>query len=277
MSVDKAATDGSKYVLGHVDTEIQRLILQGRLHNDFTEHALRRAGLRTGMRVLDVGCGPGDVSMIAARLVGPEGAVVGVDAAADVIELARARAAKQGLESVSFQATPISDISVDEPIDAVIGRFILMHLPDPVTALRHLAALTRPGGLVAFCESDITPAYSVPYLPLFAAMKDGFARVFQGAGIDPAFGGKLHTLFGRASLGKPRLALGAPLGTADDAEILSYVIETWRGIFPVAERLGLIPDELADLDTLTQRLQDEVAAAQALVVMPPLICAWTEV
>lgn len=277
MSIDQTSTDGSTYVLGHVDTEIQRLILQGRLHHDFTEYALRRAGLRPGMRVLDVGCGPGDVSIIAAGLVGEEGSVVGVDAAADVIGLARARAAAQGLETISFQATPIANIAVDEPIDAVIGRLILMHLPDPVAALRHLAALVRPGGLIAFCESDITPVYSVPDLPLFAAVKDAFARSFRAAGVDPAFGGKLHTVFRRADLGTPRLALGAPLGTADDTEILAYVVETWRSILPVAERLGLVPEELADLDTLGQRLQDESAAAQAVVVMPPLICAWTEV
>lgn len=277
MTIDQTSTGGSTYVLGHVDTEIQRLILQGRLHHDFTEHALRLAGLRPGMRVLDVGCGPGDVSMIAARLVGQEGSVVGVDADADVIELARARVAEQGLQTISFEATSIADISLDESVDAVIGRLILMHLPDPVAALRQLAALVRPGGLIAFCESDITPVYSVPDLPLFAAVKDAFARAFRGAGVDPAFGGKLPALFRRAGLGTPRLALGAPLGTADDTEILSYVVETWRSILPVAERLGLAPQELADLETLSRRLHDESAAAQAVIVMPPLICAWTEV
>lgn len=62
------------YVLGHADVEIRRLLLQGRLYNDYTEHALRLAGLRKGMRVLDVGCGPGDVSLVAARVVGPTSA-----------------------------------------------------------------------------------------------------------------------------------------------------------------------------------------------------------
>lgn len=68
----------STYVLGHADVEVRRLLLQGRLYNDYTEHALRLAGLRPGMRVLDIGCGPGDVSFIAARLVGPTGRVLGV-------------------------------------------------------------------------------------------------------------------------------------------------------------------------------------------------------
>ncbi|OBK90113.1 methyltransferase domain-containing protein, partial [Mycobacterium sp. 1165178.9] len=235
MGRNQTLSDDNSYVLGHVDAEVQRLLLQGRLYNDFTEHALRLAGLRPGMRVLDVGCGPGDVSIIAARLVGPDGAVLGVDSAADVLELARARAVGQGLHTVDFEATAIADLRLEEPVDAVIGRLILMHLPDPVAALRHLTSLVRPGGLVAFCESDINGAYNVAELPLFSAMKDTVAEAFQAAGLDPAFGAKLPTLFRRAGLGAPRLVLGAPLGGADDSDIATYVAETWRTIFPLAE------------------------------------------
>ena len=139
MSIKQVAprSGSATYVLGHDDTEIERLLLQGRLHNDFTEHALHLAGLRPGMRVVDVGCGPGDVSCLAARLVGPTGTVLGVDSAAGIVEFARTRAADRGLHNVRFEATAIADISQDEPVDAVIGRLILMHLTDPVEALRH--------------------------------------------------------------------------------------------------------------------------------------------
>src|SRR5438270_11717355 len=93
------SANGSSYVLGHADAEVQRLLLQGRLYNDYTEHALRLAGLRPGMRVLDIGSGPGDVSLIAARLVGPTGSVLGVDAAPAMVELARTRAAEPGVST----------------------------------------------------------------------------------------------------------------------------------------------------------------------------------
>jgi SAM-dependent methyltransferase len=228
MKTNQTSSGDSTYALGHVDTEIHRLLLQGRMHAEFTEHALRLAGLRSGMRVLDMGCGPGDVSFIAARLVGPTGTVLGVDASADVIEVARTRAAEQGVTTVRFAATVIADVSLDEPVDAVIGRMILMHLPDPIAALRHLGA-------------------------------------------------KLHTVFRRAGLAAPRLTLGAPLGAADDEDILTLVVETWRSMFLAAQRLGLVPDELADVDTLAQRLRNEAAGAEAIAIMPALICASTQV
>ena len=271
--MNQTAINESTYLLGHVDAEIGRLLLQARLYDDFTEHALRLAGLRPGMRVLDVGCGPGDVAFIAARLVGPRGTVLGVDAAPDVIDFARMRAAEQRLDTVRFESSAIASLRLDEPVDAVIGRLILMHLPEPVAALRQLAALVRPGGVVAFCEPDTTGVYSYPELPLWQTLKDGLAEAFRRAGLDPAFGSKLHMYFRRAGLGAPQLRLGAPLGRADGDDILDYAVETWRSTFPVAERLGAIPDELADLDTLAQRLRDEAAGAQAIVAMSSLICA----
>ena len=110
----------STYVVGHADAEIQRLLLQGQMYNDHTEHALPVAGLRPGMRVLDVGCGPGDVSYVASRLVGPTRTVLAVDAADDIIEFARTRAAELGASGVCFERTAIADIALDEPVDAVI-------------------------------------------------------------------------------------------------------------------------------------------------------------
>ncbi|MGH3632572.1 MAG: methyltransferase domain-containing protein [Mycobacterium sp.] len=269
-----AEPGGTIYALGHADAEVQRLLLQARLYDDYTEHALRLAGLRPGMRVLDVGCGPGDVSFVAAGLVGPTGSVLGVDAAADIVEVARGRAAERGLSTVRFEHTAIGDIVLDEPVDAVIGRLILMHLPDPVAALGQLAALVRPGGLIAFSEFDMTTAGSVPNMPVSRALVDGIAGAFRGAGLDPEFGTTLHTLFQRAGLGAPRLTLGAPVGGADDAEILAYPVETWRLLFPLAQQLGLATDELADFDALLPRLQQELAGSGGIAMMPALMSAW---
>jgi SAM-dependent methyltransferase len=206
----------------------------------------------------------------------PEGAVLGIDAA-DIVELARARAAERGVTSVRFEQTTVGDLVLDEPVDAVIGRLILMHLPDPVATLRQLAGHVRPGGVVAFSEFDMTGARSVPEVPLWRAVMDMVIGTFTGMGLDPTFAATLPTLFRRAGLGNPRLALGAPVGGADDTDLLAFAVEVVRSLLPVAEKLGLVTDDCADPDELLPRLREEVAAAATVVTSPALISAWSQV
>lgn len=264
----------STYALGHADVEVRRLLLQGRLYNDYTEHALRLAGLRPGMRVLDVGSGPGDVSMIAARLVGPTGSVLGVDAAPAMVELARARAAEQGFSTVRFTQATLDDLVLEDPVDAVIGRLILMHLPDPAGTLRRLGSLARPGGVIAFSENDITATRSIPELPLFDRVTGGIVRAFEAMGLSAEFGTTLHRVFADAGLGAPRLTQGTPIGTAAEGDLLSYAAEVWRLVSPIAEQHGFGIAELADVDDFVAQFREQALAADALVTMPPLITAW---
>jgi ubiquinone/menaquinone biosynthesis C-methylase UbiE len=272
-----AAAGASSYVLGHEDVEVQRLLLQGRLYNDYTEHALRLAGLGPGMRVLDVGSGPGDVSLIAARLVGPTGTVLGVDAAPEMVALGRARAAEHGLTTVHFRQSGIDSLTLDEPVDAVVGRLILMHLPDPAATLRRLSAWVRPGGVIAFSENDITATRSIPDIPLFSQVTAGIAHAFEAMGLSPRFGTTLHTIFADAGLGTPQLTLGTPIGTATDHDILAYAAEVWRLVSPIAEQHGFAIDELADIDNFVPRFREQALAANAVITMPPLITAWARV
>jgi 2-polyprenyl-3-methyl-5-hydroxy-6-metoxy-1,4-benzoquinol methylase len=269
--------NSSTYVLGHADVEVQRLLLQGRLYDDYTEHALRLAGLRPGMRVLDIGSGPGDVSFVAARLVGPTGSVLGVDAAPAMVELASARAAEQGLSTVRFIQSTVDAITLDEPVDAVVGRLILMHLPDPAGTLRHLSSFVRPGGVVAFSENDITETRSVPEMPLFARVSAGIVRAFEAMGLSASFGTTLHTIFADAGLGSPRLTKGTPIGTAAETDILAYAAEVWRLVSPIAEQGGFAIDEVSNIDEFVPRFREEALAANAVINMPPMITAWAEV
>ena len=277
ITTPSSAASGSTYVLGHADVEVQRLLLQGRLYDDYTEHALRLAGLGPGMRVLDIGCGPGDVSFVAARLVGPAGTVLGVDAAPAMIELARARAVEKGFSTVHFMQSTIDAIALDEPVDAVIGRLILMHLPDPAATLRQLSNWVRPCGVIAFAENDITDTRSIPDMPLFGQVTAGIVRAFEAMGLSPRFGTTLHAVFQDAGLGAPQLTLGTPIGTAADTDILAYAAEVWRLVSPIAQQTGFAIDELADIDEFVPRFREEALAANAVITMPPIITAWAQV
>ena len=84
------------YVVGRSEAETQRLILQNRIYGRFTRQFLVEAGITTGMRVLDVGSGAGDVALVLADLVGPQGRVVGTDTNEDILQTAARRHARSG-------------------------------------------------------------------------------------------------------------------------------------------------------------------------------------
>jgi ubiquinone/menaquinone biosynthesis C-methylase UbiE len=91
------------YVLGHSQREILRLISQAAMLRPVTERLLRSVKIGPGMRALDVGCGAGDVSILAAEFVGPTGSVVGIDRNREILTLAGERAHAAGLRQISFE------------------------------------------------------------------------------------------------------------------------------------------------------------------------------
>jgi cyclopropane fatty-acyl-phospholipid synthase-like methyltransferase len=99
--VKETATQQSTYALGHSEQELERLSRQAQAFEPFTRQLLQQAGINRGMRVLDVGCGSGDVAFLAADLVGPTGEVIGADRAAAAAQRATARAQSRDLRNVN--------------------------------------------------------------------------------------------------------------------------------------------------------------------------------
>ena len=115
----------------------------------FGRRVLRAALLEPGERVLDVGCGNGAVSLEAARAVGPDGGVTGLDLSAPMVAVARRRSGQEGVE-VEFVQGDAQTASFDQAFDVVISRFGVMFFDDPVVAFANLATAVRPGGRLCF-------------------------------------------------------------------------------------------------------------------------------
>jgi ubiquinone/menaquinone biosynthesis C-methylase UbiE len=78
--------------------------------------------------VLDIGCGVGDVSFLAATLVGPHGTVTGVDPAREPVAVATSRATAMGVSNAHFIVSDIASVVLPQPVDVAVGRLVLMYL-----------------------------------------------------------------------------------------------------------------------------------------------------
>jgi ubiquinone/menaquinone biosynthesis C-methylase UbiE len=108
---------------------------------------LNLAALQPGDRVLDVATGPGIMARIAARAVGASGQVVGVDIAEQSLEVARRKAAEEGLAQVTFQVEDAENLTLpDDTFDAIFCSMGLMHFPAPEKALLEMRRVLKPGG-----------------------------------------------------------------------------------------------------------------------------------
>ena len=123
--------------------------MEARLTAPVSERMVELADLRPGMRVLDLASGAGEPSLRAARRVGPTGHVLGTDIDEAVLELARARALREGLSNVEFRVADATRLAVPEgSFDAATVRWGLMYIQDVEQVLREVRRALKPGGVL---------------------------------------------------------------------------------------------------------------------------------
>jgi SAM-dependent methyltransferase len=266
------------YVLGHTARELDRLDAQGALYRDVTLRAFREAGIAAGMRVMDLGSGSGDVSLLVATLVGPAGAVVGIDRDAESVAAATARARARGVTNVAFRHGEIADLRDDEPFDALVGRFVLMHQPDPAAVLAAAARGVRPGGPVAFVESHMAAllgaAHSLPPSALYDRVVRWKCAAVGAAGADLEAGLRLRRTFLDAGLPEPAMRLEAPVEGGATSALYTYMAESMRSMLPLARSHGIAGFDEPALDRLADDLREERMASGGVLVGWPVVAAW---
>jgi SAM-dependent methyltransferase len=268
-----ASTPICHYALGNTDAEHERLIRQAVRLAPLTERLFREAGIGTGQRILDLGSGVGDVAMLAARLVGSSGEVVGVERDTRSITRARARVAEAGLHNVGFMHSDVDQIACDKSFDAAVGRFILMYVPDPVAVLRSVSRMLRPGGIVAFQEPTWAPSIALAaHLPLWSAALSVSQETLLRAQANPELGLTLHRVFQDAGLPAPTLNLEMPLGS--DRDFIRSPCDALSSLRPKIEELNVSAKKLGDFSDLLSRLQAEVEEAGAVIAWPGIVGAW---
>jgi SAM-dependent methyltransferase len=198
------------------------------------------------MRVLDVGCGAGDVSMLAGKLVGASGSVVGIDLNADILAVARERSQVDGFTNVTF--------------------------------LRGAARLVKRGGVLALHEPILDRMiYSRPNVALWQQTADWILATFRARTPSWDAAGRMIEHFSGAGLAQPKLFSEVPIGGGIDAPHYAWFAGVARTFLPQMIQTGVATAETIAIETLESRLRSAVVETRSQVEGPAHVCAWTSV
>lgn len=244
--------------------------------DEMTARWLDEAKISPGMRVVEIGCGPGMVTVELARRVGGAGRVYAVDREPRVLALARERCNELGLTNVEFiEGTFELPTPADGPVDAVVGRRVLMYQPDPVAALRSLCHVVRPAGLVWFHEHDFTAVPSGgQVLPLHQRVRGWVHAMLRNEGANLHMGHDLFRVMSEAELEVQEVRAEANVWTPATR---FPIAQLFRMVMPRITAPGIATEAEIDVDTLEQRLADERREASATLIWELVFGAWGRV
>jgi SAM-dependent methyltransferase len=253
------------YPFASSDDERRRLIAQGELLGPQTERLFKRAGIASGLHVLDVGAGSGDVSFLAARMVGPDGSVTGVDRDPGQVEFARQRAEAQGLDNVRFVSADFRELELASPVDAIVGRLVLMYTAAPVEALRACLRNLKADGIVAILESiysDEGPVLIEPTDCLAAKVVDWIRAGLKYSGVQSRMGMRLFGVMRAAGL-RPALdiEMTVPILQGPEGPLFPALASVVRSQIAAIVASGAATKAEIDIDTLEQRLAADAPAS----------------
>ncbi len=217
--------------------------------------------LRPGLRLLDVGCGPGTITAGLAKAVAP-GEVTGMDRAESQLDLAREHAALQGANNAKFVCGSVYELPfADGEFDVVLAHAVFEHLKEPVAALREIHRVLKPGGLAALRSPDWGGFIPHPATPELEAAMKYYQKIQTANGGDVFAGRKLKDWALSAKFDAARWS--GSFEFAEDIVGITDFIATQLEIHSARPDLGLDPETLARFTSACRRLPNEQGALLA--------------
>jgi ubiquinone/menaquinone biosynthesis C-methylase UbiE len=227
------------------------------LRNEFFHRLLIDSGIKKGIRVLDVGCGAGDLSIMAAELVGDTGEVVGFDISLDALVAAKKAVNEKCLSKVTFIQADITELPNNLGVfDIIVGRRVLMYQNNTAQSIGNLLLFLSENGKMIFQESDnIVTSFSSPMLPLHTKVQNWIWNTVTKEGGNPHIGMQLYQEMKNAGLRISLLRAEAILHTYESGSDLGWVAKMMA---PRMFKHNVVRVEELDVETLEYRLQEEL-------------------
>jgi ubiquinone/menaquinone biosynthesis C-methylase UbiE len=190
--------DSNSYILGASEREFNRLDIQSVVFHDETLKTLKIAGIKPGMRCIDLGCGIGNVTRLMGSLVGRDGTVVGLDMNSEAIDIGNKKAnEKTDYNNIKFVVGNVYDTQLDSSsFDFVFSRFLFQHLTEPKKAVGEMKRLASDnGGIISTMEADHETWISYPYDPHLENLRKSLVSLLCLSNSDPFIGRKLYKIF----------------------------------------------------------------------------------
>ena len=184
------STIGDKYLLGAGRSDHDRLRVISEIHDGRTRELLRKAGFVSGHHFVEFGCGLGYVTRWAAS----EGAhATGIDLNEDHLMVAAELAQEAGLKTAHFRSANVYDPGLEpDSVDVSYSRWLMVHLKNPVDAMRAIHAALKPGGVMVCEEADVSAVYAEPHSDAYAELRDICMEGARQRGVDYSGGRRAH-------------------------------------------------------------------------------------
>jgi SAM-dependent methyltransferase len=223
------------------------------------------------MRVADIGCGIGTVACWMAGQVGQAGHVVGVDASAAQLAVAREHANLAGLDNMTFIEGSAYDTGLERAtFDLVCCRLLLIHLAAPAEAIREMCALLKPGGVLVCEDGVFSTFFSEPRCLAVERLVQFWHALWAKGGLDGDLGQKLPRLFLAAGLRAPEVSLNHVVYMRGEEKLLAELTFAESGPALIASGVATEAEVQAVIRELRALAEDETA----LLAFPCMVQVW---
>jgi SAM-dependent methyltransferase len=256
-------------IIGGADGK-NRLNLLSSIMQPFTRELLERSGIGSGAHVLDMGCGGGNVSLMVARMVGPEGRVLGIDFDPEIIRLAEQDREAEGIQQLDYLIRSADEIDYRNAFDFVYARFLLSHLSNPLVALQRMYDAVKPGGKIIVEDIHFSGHVCYPPDESFQQYINLYQQVVARRGGDAELGPKIPGLFGEVGIQDVNFDIVQPCFKEGDGKWIGYV--TFLRIRDALLGTGLVSHD--SWESIAQQMEAFTQRQDSIISLPRIFRVW---